>query len=69
MEFEPVFATFDKGTVALIKSLFDSEQIYYYVDNENAASLAMGSVTGVMTFMVAGNQAETAKELLQKIKE
>ncbi len=68
-DFEPVFTTFDKGAVALVKSLFDSEKIFYYVDNENAASLAMGSVTGVMTFMVAKEQVEKAKEVLEKVKE
>jgi hypothetical protein len=36
-------------------------------DNENAASLAMGSVTGVMTIMVAKEQVEKAKEILQKV--
>lgn len=69
IDFEPIFATFDKGIVALIKSLLDAEKISYYVDNENAASLAMGSVTGVMTIMVAKNQVDTAKELLREIKE
>ncbi len=69
IDFEPVFTTFDKGAVALVKSLFESEKISYYVDNENAASLAMGSVTGVMTFMVVKDQVEKARDLLSEIKE
>lgn len=65
--FESVYSTSDKGTVAFIKSLLGSNSIKYYVDNEHAASLAFGSTSGIMTVMVAGDQAESAKELLKDI--
>ena len=67
VKFESVYSTTDKGTVAFVKSLLESNSIKYYVDNEHAASLAFGDVSGVMTFMVAQDQAELAKDLLKEI--
>ena len=67
--FESVYTTFDQGRSALIKSLFGSEGISYYVSNENAASVAAGGVSGMMTFMVAKNQVDLAKDLLKEISE
>lgn len=67
--FESVYTTFDQGRLALVKSLFDSEGIFYYVTNENAASVAFGSVSGTMTFMVKKDQVDLAKDLLKEISE
>lgn len=67
--FESVYTTFDQGRLALIKSLFESENISYYVVNENAASIGVGGVTGSMTFMVAEDQIDLAKDLLKEISE
>ncbi len=65
--FEPVFTTFNKGIMALIKSLLDAEEISYYIDNENAAISSMGAVGGAMTVMVAKDQVEEAKEILKEV--
>jgi len=67
IEFKPIYTTFDKGIIALIKSLLGSNNINYYIDNENAASLVAGNVSGFMTVMVVGEQADLAKELLKEI--
>ena len=68
IEFKPIYTTFDKGTIASIKSLLDTTNIIYYVDNEHAASLVAGEVSGFMTVMVTSNQADLAKELLKEVK-
>jgi arginine repressor len=65
--FRSVYSTFDKGVIALIKSLLGSNGIVHYIDNENAASLVAGQVSGYMTVMVAKNQVDLAKELLKEI--
>ena len=65
VEFRPVYATFDQGKVAFIKSLFAANAINYYVDNE------YGATTGdykKLTFMVISSQEEKANELLQEVK-
>ncbi|HOX54433.1 MAG: DUF2007 domain-containing protein [Candidatus Omnitrophica bacterium] len=67
--FEAVYTTFNQGRLALIKSLFDSEGIFYYVANEDAASAAFGAVNGTMTFMVAKDQVDLAKDLLKELSE
>lgn len=66
-EFEEVYVTFSKSTIAFIKSLLDGNSIRYYVDNEHAAGLATGDVSGAMTVMVQKDQADSAKELLKDI--
>ena len=67
--FEPVYSTFDRGTIALIKSLLESRDIGYYIDNEHAAGLAAGQVSGMMNVMVVKKQIDLANELLKDIKD
>lgn len=69
VEFLPAYTTSNHGIVALVKSLFEAADISYYVDNEHAASVAFGKVTGGMTFMVSREHIDTAKELLEELKE
>jgi hypothetical protein len=68
-DFESVYSTFDRGSVALIKSLLESNGINYYIDNEHAAGLAAGQVSGMMNVMVVKNQVDLAEELLKDIKD
>jgi hypothetical protein len=65
--FEEVYVTFSKSTIAFIKSLLDGNSIRYFVDNEHAAGLATGDVSGAMTVMVLKEQVDLAKELLKDI--
>ena len=67
VDFQPVYTTFAAGKVAFIKSLFDSHSVNYYVDNVISAAIGFGNLTGEMTFMVAKDQVNLAKELLKKI--
>ena len=59
--FEAIYSTFDNGTIALIKSLLNSNNINYYIDNENASK----NKYPVMTVMIAKNQVGLAKKLLK----
>jgi len=68
IKFQSVYTTFDRGTIAIIKSLLEANSIDYYVDNEHAASLAAWQVSPLMNVMVPEDQADLAKELLKEIK-
>jgi hypothetical protein len=65
VKFKPVYYSNDHGAIALIKSLLDTNNIVYYVDNENAAALASCGVSPLMTVMVSENQVSLVEELLK----
>lgn len=67
VKFRPVYQTFNKGTIAFIKSLLENNEIIYYVDNEHAAGVATGDVSGMMTVMVANEQVKIVEELLKEV--
>ncbi|MBL7130713.1 MAG: DUF2007 domain-containing protein [Candidatus Omnitrophica bacterium] len=50
-----------------IKSLLIEADIPFFIDNENAAGIAVGHTTGFMTVMVPESEAEHAKELLKEM--
>ncbi len=66
VKFLAVFDSFYPGEIAFVKSLLNSEGIYYYIDNENAALIANANPR--MTVMVPEDQSSTAIELLKDVR-
>jgi hypothetical protein len=64
-DFVFVLATFSQGDVALIKSIFDKENIAYYIENEFGGTFIGGLP---MRINVRKEDVEVAKELLKDIK-
>ena len=62
-QYEAVYSTFNPLVIAFIKSLLTSEQIDFYVENENAASLRLAQATVV----VAKDQAKQVIDLLKDV--
>ncbi|MFH1621911.1 MAG: DUF2007 domain-containing protein [Candidatus Omnitrophota bacterium] len=62
-----IFKTFKKSDISFIKSLLIDADIQFFIDNENAAGIAVGQTTGFMTVMVSESDAERAKEVLKEM--
>ncbi len=63
----PIYNTFLKSEIAFIKSLLIDAGIPFFIDNENAAGIAVGQTTGFMSVMVSESEEELAKEILKEI--
>lgn len=63
----PIYKTFMKSEIAFIKSLLIDADIPFFIDNENAAGIAVGQVTGFMSVMVPESEEERAKEILKEV--
>jgi len=66
VEFVEVLETFNAVDVAMIKSIFDTNEIRYYIKDENFH--LMRPMALPMKVMVADEDVERAKELLSKLK-
>ena len=62
VKYEEVYATYDKGEIAVIKSLLDSRNIMYYFANEQFGSLYPSVQPAKL--MVSKDQADDVRELL-----
>jgi F420-0:gamma-glutamyl ligase-like protein len=63
----PIYKTFKKSEIAFIKSLLIDADILFFIDNENAAGIAVGQTTGFMSVMVPESEEERARELLKEV--
>ena len=62
-----VYKTFKKSEIAFIKSLLIDAGIPFFIDNENAAGIAVGQTTGFMSVMVPESEEERSKEILKDV--
>jgi len=64
-EFVEVFSTYNQGEVAFIKSVLDGEGITYFFQGES--SIMLIAAGAYARLMVAADEADRAKELLQEL--
>lgn len=76
-----IYETFKKSEIAFIKSLSAFAEKYgfargaplidagipFFIDNENAAGIAVGQTTGFMSVMVPESEEERSKEILEEV--
>ena len=63
-QYVAVYSTLNPMVIAFVKSLLTSQEIGFYVDNENASRLID---LGPATVMVAKDQAKQAIDLLKDV--
>ncbi|MFC1708569.1 DUF2007 domain-containing protein [Candidatus Omnitrophota bacterium] len=61
-----IYQTFMKSEIAFIKSVLMEADIPFFIDNENAAGIAVGQTTGFMSVMVPESEQERAKDILKE---
>ncbi|HNU72927.1 MAG TPA: DUF2007 domain-containing protein [Thermodesulfobacteriota bacterium] len=65
IEYEEVFRTYNQGDIVTIRSVFDSEQIAYFIKGEQCAGL--GVFFEPARIMVKKIQVPHAREILQEL--
>ncbi len=63
--FVQILQTYSQTDLALIKSVLDAEGVQYYIKGENIGSIYTFAIP--MILMVAGEDVQTAKELLEPL--
>ncbi len=69
---EKIFNPENEAELALIKSLFDAEGIYYFVQNDNFGSILVGpqiSNYNVKTVLVPDDSANRAREIVAELRQ
>ena len=64
--FKELLRTFNQADIVFIKSLFEDNEILYYINNEHVDMVGMLSFAEPMRVMVEESQYELAKEILSQ---
>ena len=67
-EFKEIYKTFNPADIAFIRSLLESNDVVYYVNNENSSMVGGITFAEPMRIMVESEQFESAQELLKDFK-
>lgn len=65
VEYEQILVTYNQADIAIIKSIFDAENILYYFNAEHFMQL--GLLAEPSRLMVAKKDAEMAREILRDL--